>query len=302
MLKLTVKIFLIFLILSFSCTKREQEKSIIFTGDILLDRGVRKLLESNDTIILVKNLKNLFKGAVHVIGNLECPTTTLNTPVYKKFVFNSKPEYLKLLKQGGFTYLSLANNHSYDYGRNGLINTAENIKQNGMIPIGYGNTSSKAEEPVILKEGNLEFAIFSSVRLALENWMFLPDKPTISQISIEKLCRKIRLFKRKYSETKIIVYLHWGIEYMTEPTEKQRIEARMLIDSGTDIIIGHHPHVAQIIETYKNKKIFYSLGNFIFDQNKPGTNEGYMVKIRIGNDKLIGIDTINYKIRRCIPY
>ena len=180
----------------------------------------------------------LFHNSDAVVSNLECPVTQRITPVNKIFIFRGEPEWLKSLKKAGITHLAMANNHTYDQGRNGLEDTYSNIIANKLISIGFGKTHEESCKPVIIKKGSLQIAIFNSVLLPLENFPFIPDKPCICQASAEDLAVAISNFKKQYPQTFVVVFLHWGVEYKPTATTFQYTEALKLIEAGADAIIG----------------------------------------------------------------
>lgn len=166
-----------------------------------------------------------------------------------------------------------------DQGRSGLIDTYQHLLSAGITPIGYGNTSSESCQPVVIKKGKIKVALFNSVTLPLENWVYLENDPGICQQPIEEMEKEIKNFKQENPESYVVVILHWGMEYQSSPTLSQRKGARRLIRAGADAIIGHHPHVIQKEEYFKGKPIFYSLGNFVFDQRKPETSQSLIVQL-----------------------
>ena len=104
------------------------QSTILFTGDILLDRGVRKVIEHYGVDHLFsRGVDSVFRTAQVVVGNLECPATTIKAPVFKRFIFRAEPQWLKTLRRHGITHLNLANNHSIDQGREGLLDTKNNV-------------------------------------------------------------------------------------------------------------------------------------------------------------------------------
>lgn len=277
----------------FSC-QRNKEIKLSFTGDFLLDRGVKTRIKLLNIDSIFGNINQYLNTSNYIFINSETPFVYKESPVYKKFIFNSNPKYLKDLKKYNITHLNLANNHSYDQGRNGLEETINNIIGNNLIPFGYSPTINETSKPISIKVNHLDINIFSSVILPLENWFHLDNEITMNNSSIDELCVSLNSYKRNNDYN--IVYLHWGIEYQDSPTMQQRIDARKLIDSGADLIIGHHPHVIQEIEVYKDKPVFYSIGNFIFDQNYPG------LIISIISDKKLKIEIMPIDIIDCIPY
>ena len=276
--------------------------SIVFTGDILLDRGVRQVINHRGVDHLFSDgIDSVFREAQIVVGNLECPATKIEAPVFKRFIFRGEPEWLETLKQHGITHLNLANNHSIDQGREGLLDTKRNIIEAGMIPLGAGETMDEAVQPVLLADSPRKVWLVPSLRLALENYAYLPDKPCVSQEPMDSLLERVNRLRKADSTAVIIVSLHWGGEHTLQPVPRQRLEARHLLLAGADILICHHTHTLQTIEDFHGKKIYYSIGNFIFDQSKPINSKACMVCLRIKEDDLM-VETIPVEIRQCVPY
>lgn len=261
--------------------------TIAFTGDVLLDRGVREQIESHGIESLFdKRADSVFRCSDLVVGNLECPATTLRTPMMKKFVFRAEPEWLEALRLHGFTHLNLANNHSVDQGRRGLVDTWHNVEQYGMIPVGVGNTMAEAAQPVLLAEHPRRVWLIASLQMPLEHFPYLPEAPSVNQESIDSMLVRIRALRVEDSTAVILVSLHWGQEHTMEPTPMQRRIAHRLIDAGTDALICHHTHTLQTIEEYHGKYIYYSLGNFIFDQERDINRRTCIPQLKITQDTL----------------
>ena len=276
--------------------------TVILTGDILLDRGVRQEIDRHGADYLFsEGIDSVFRQAQVVVGNLECPATKIMAPVFKRFIFRGEPEWLNTLQQHGITHLNLANNHSIDQGREGLINTKQNIEEAGMTPIGAGQNMEEASLPVLLASQPRNVWLVPSLRLALENHAYLPDKPCVSQEPMDSLLQRVSNLRKADSTAVIIVSLHWGGEHTLQPVPRQRMEAHQLINAGADVLICHHTHTLQTIEDYHGKKIYYSIGNFIFDQSKPLNSEACIVRLRIRKDYL-NVETLPVKIRQCVPY
>ena len=276
--------------------------NVVLTGDILLDRGVRQVIEHHGVDHLFsEGVDSVFRSAQVVVGNLECPATKIEAPVFKRFIFRAEPEWLHTLKRHGITHLNLANNHSIDQGREGLTDTRLNIIEAGMIPIGAGSNMAEASEPVLLASEPRNVWLVPSLRLALENYAYLPDKPCVSQEPMDSLLERVYRLRRADSTAIIIVSLHWGGEHTLQPVPLQRMEAHNLIRAGADILVCHHTHTLQTIEDYKGRMIYYSIGNFIFDQQKPINSRACIVSLHIKKDGL-QVETIPIAIRRCVPY
>ena len=322
--------------------------TILFTGDILLDRGVRYYLEHGGMRrVIPDETADFLRSADVVVGNLECPATTVQAPAFKRYVFRGDPQWLDSLRTYGFTHLNLANNHSVDQGRQGLRDTRENILKAGLIPIGADSTMQAAATAITLMktlpqktlppappcmegsnmplsadtaerlstplhagrgrgEGFLEEGLQGSVyllasnRLPLESFAYLPDRESVSQEPFDSLLNRVKAIKMADSIAVVIVNLHWGAEHTLRPLPQQRLEAHALIDAGADVIIGHHTHTLQTSETYHGKPIFYSIGNFIFDQQKPLNTRACIVRLRITPEKTMA-DAIPIRIDHCAP-
>ena len=276
--------------------------SIVFTGDILLDRGVRRVINQHGVGHLFSDgVDSVFRSAQLVVGNLECPATKIDAPVFKRFIFRGEPEWLDTLRQHGITHLNLANNHSIDQGREGLLDTRRNIVEAGMTPMGAGENMQEASEPVLLASRPRNVWFVPSLRLALENYAYLPDKPCVSQEPMDSLIRRVYRLREADSTAVIIVSLHWGGEHTLKPVPRQRLEAHQLILAGADALICHHTHTLQTIETFMGKPIYYSIGNFIFDPTKPLNAKACIVRLEVTPDS-VQAETIPVEIRNCTPY
>jgi len=255
-------IFLIIPILLFTgCTKRNENLKITFTGDLMLDRGTRSVIEAHGPDFLFDNVNEVIGKSDFVVANLECAVCDAAlTPMNKKFTFRSNREWLLSLYNHNITHVTLANNHSFDFGEEGIKQTVANLDRVGMKPIGYCEGGNITCPPVSINKKKNSITVFSSCFLKQNN--SVPGYDSASALS-----EKIKAYKGLHPGSIIVVCLHWGIEKEPKPTSEQVEQAHLLIDSGADLIIGHHPHVVQSIEIYQGKYIFYSLGNFIFDTN-----------------------------------
>ena len=275
--------------------------NIVLTGDILLDRGVRRVIDKEGIDYLFSDgIDSLFRQAQIVVGNLECPSTKINSPVQKLFIFRSEPEWLGALKKHGITHLNLANNHAIDQGREGLMDTKRNIIEAGMTPIGAGANMDEASEPVLLASEPRKVWLVPSLRLALENYAYLPEKPCVSQEPMDSLLNRVHRLRKADSTAVIIVSLHWGGEHTLKPVNSQRWDAHQLIRAGADVLVCHHTHTLQTIEEFQGKKIYYSIGNFIFDQKKPLNSKACIVQLKVSANS-VETETIPIEIRNCKP-
>lgn len=277
--------------------------TVTFTGDVLLDRGVRRTIEQHHgdaNCLFSSSVDSVFASSQMVIANLECPATTIKSPALKNFVFRGEPEWLPVLREHGITHLNLANNHSIDQGRNGLLDTRDNIIKAGMVPIGVGRCMDEAVQPVLIATHPRNVYVVASLRLALENFAYLTDQPCVSQESFDELEARVRNLREQDPECCIVVCLHWGAEHMLQPAIQQMSQAHRLIDAGANCLICHHTHTMQTVERYNGAPIYYSMGNFIFDQKRDINSRACMVRLLI-TSTAVEAETIPVVIKDCVP-
>ena len=275
--------------------------NVVFTGDILLDRGVRRVIDKHGVDhLFTEGIDSVFRSAQVVVGNLECPATKIQSPVQKLYIFRGEPEWLEALKRHGITHLNLANNHSIDQGREGLMDTRQNIIDAGMTPIGAGANMAEAAEPILLSKTPRDVWLVPSLRLALENYAYLPDKPCVSQEPMDSLLTRVHRLRKADSTAVIIVSLHWGGEHTMHPVKSQRWDARQIIRAGADVLVCHHTHTLQDVEDINGHSVFYSIGNFIFDQSKPENTKACIVRLKI-TGKTVTTEAIPIEIKNCVP-
>lgn len=270
-------------------------------GDILLDRGVRKSIEQNNIYFPFEKVALYFKSNDINFFNLETPLAYKSDGVRinKRFSFRSEPEVIKGLKFSNLNVASVANNHTIDFGKSGFIKTIEYLKKDSIIPVGGGNNQDEAFTPAILNVKDQRTAIFGYLEFLLEGTIFNQSQPYPAYGDIDRLCNEIKSIRPKVDN--IIISFHWGQEGAITPTMKQTEYAHKVIDAGADLVIGHHPHVLQSIETYKSKLILYSLGNFIFDNKEKMQNETAIFQCELKYGKIIEPHLIPIKIINCQP-
>ncbi|MBP9711128.1 MAG: CapA family protein [Candidatus Pacebacteria bacterium] len=225
--------------------------SVLFVGDIMLDRAVAQHARQYGDRILFAGVQQLFRSTDLLVGNLEGSITTNESvseqnPKILKFTFD--PHFADLLYSLGFDAVSLANNHALDFGAEGYASTQEFLRAAGIAPFGHPLNNRDLSTPLRING--------QTVCLIGYHSLFDPESAWVAA-EIKKL-RPVC--------TQVVVMAHWGEEYQHEPTAHQIRMAHLFIDLGADVVIGAHPHIVQPIEIYNNRAIFYSLGNFLFDQ------------------------------------
>ncbi|GAJ05747.1 unnamed protein product, partial [marine sediment metagenome] len=234
-------------------TFSKEVKTILLVGDIMLDRGVEDLIKQNSIYYPFQKISHFLRGIDIVFGNLEGPIIN-NPPEFPanslKFAFN--PETIKGASWCNFNLFSLANNHTLDMGKEGLEETKEWLKKYGINFIGDPLSGSSDNLDSSFLRDNIIFFAFNHI------FPFIAKE--------EETIETIKIVKSLNPDKFLIISLHWGEEYKLINSSAQQRVAHKIIEAGADLIIGHHPHVVQNIEKYQGKLIFYSLGNFIFDQ------------------------------------
>lgn len=273
---------------------------MIITGDIALAGGIDQRINRGDTNIVDENILDLFQEKDLCLINLECPHTDSVKPKWTHFsTLKASTQSFKIIKDLDVDVASLANNHISDYGDDGLSDTILMLKSNGIKWLGAGKTPEEANAPLIIKKNGCTIGILA---LAQPEISAVKAGSSGAGVLEEKIAIKtIRELSRKTDIT--IAYLHFGAEFFEYPTPCQVTLSRSLIESGADMVIGHHPHVIQGYEYYKEGFIAYSLGNFLFDM-KPVSNQlnrsGMLIDVEIENKaikhiNIIHIDTANGK-------
>ncbi len=276
-------------------TKKSEEISIIAAGDIMFHMPQVKGAYKNGSY----DFKNSFKYIKDIlaegdlkIANLETTTAGKNLGYSGYPRFNSPDEVVRDIKDCGFNLLNINNNHSLDKGKQGLISTIDNLNRNEIKYIGanYENQDKYIIEEI--RGVRLGILSYSYGYNGLEgNYSKSELASVINKLDEKKVKEDIDFIKGKVDM--VIVYVHWGNEYKTEPSDNQVNWAEKMMSFGADIILGSHPHVVQksdkINQDGKNKYVVYSMGNFISNQNYQSTKSNYvkdglMVKLVLEKD------------------
>lgn len=265
----------------------KENVSIAVTGDVMFARNMPGVLSLDSSPF--SGVSNVTSNVDLLLINFENVATYSGNAVKGDVPLKCSPEYVPLAKANNNTIASLANNHAFDYGIEGMQDTVSYLKDAGITPIGAGNTEDEAHQAVVQDINGRKITILNYMdadNFAEYSYEVMPyangSNPGYSAYSYEDAQKQIS--ENNDSEL-IIAYLHFGNEYSTSPNENQVKIAHELIDLGADVVIGSHPHVTQGIEMYNGKPIFYSLGNFIFDQSNVATHSAYFVEIDLVEDK-----------------
>jgi poly-gamma-glutamate synthesis protein (capsule biosynthesis protein) len=230
-------------------------------GDLMLARDIEGLMASEGTLYPFERVSPLFDGAALVIGNLEGALTDRGDAAEKRYTFRTSPPLAEGLVLAGFDAVSLANNHSYDFGSIGLIDTMDTLDDIGIARLGAGTDERGAYAPATFEVDGRTVAILGFNAIG-ETQAALGDGAGVAWADERALTA---VASAAEGADHVLVMVHAGVEYSHEPSAEQVAFAHSLIDAGADVVIGAHPHALQPWERYGDGLILYSLGNFVFD-------------------------------------
>ena len=211
----------------------------------------------NGTSYFFQNVRSILEADDATFANFEGTLTTETARESKEYAFKGDPSYTQILTDGSIDVVTLANNHSSDYGAKSLTDTEEALDAAG-IDYCIG-------DKIAVKEVN-------GIPTAFIGIYVLNDG-----MAREKQVKQTIAAAKQQGAKLVIVAFHWGTEKAAEPDETQKSLAHTAIDCGADLVVGHHPHVLQAIEYYKGKYIAYSLGNFCFGGNSAPSDMDTMI-------------------------
>ncbi|MEO6277240.1 CapA family protein [Roseateles sp.] len=237
---------------------------IAWMGDVMLADGPgRTIARGRDPFAAVMSA---MKGADLRIANLECVIATGGKPVAKPWTFRADPRVLSVLRKH-VDVVSLANNHSGDFGPAAFAQMLGRLDQTGLPYFGGGTNLRAAHRPAIVERQGVRIALLGYNEMFPRQFEAGPASPGIAWADEEQIVADIRAARTQADV--VIPYMHWGQEHSESAHARQRALARLMIGAGAgagaDAVVGTHPHVRQDIEVIDGKPVIYSLGNFVFD-------------------------------------
>ena len=255
--------------------------TLAFVGDIMFDRGVKESIFKNgggDFNFPFEKIYEDLKQYDILFGNLEGPISDRGENQGSLYSFRMDPKTAEALALAGFDVLSLANNHIGDWGEEAIKDTIKRLDSAGILVAGADLTQEEDYLPKILN--------IRGVKIAFLAFFNAPEIEIKKSVELAKLNADI-----------VIASFHFGDEYKKEPNENQKRLARLAVDAGADLVVGHHPHIIQEVELYKNSYIAYSLGNFIFDQSfSKETMRGILLEVVIKDKNITAVTPLQIKI------
>ncbi len=296
---------LLFLVLAappvFAADQPPREITIAAVGDIMLGGRTGPFLREFGPDYPFKNVMPFLGAADIVCGNLESSISTRGVAVEnKKFTLRADPLAARALTNAGIRVVSLANNHSMDFGPLALEDTLDILSENDILYTGAGMDLDGARAPAVVKVKGKTLAFLSySLTFPLEFFASAgqpgtaPGYADYVKADIEKIRSRADL---------VVVSFHWGAELLTAAKYYQVDLGHKAIDWGADLVLGHHPHVLQELEMYKGHLIAYSLGNFVFGSESNRTNESMILLLTFRDKSLVKVEAVpldvnNYRVR-----
>ncbi len=262
---------------------QSRELSVIFVGDVMLDNGPGNHVANGKDPFA--KCAELLQDADLKVANLECVVGRGGKQVLKNYVFRAAHGSVPAVKKY-FDAVSLANNHSCDFGPEGLTEAIKTLEREGPLPyFGAGQDENAARAPLILEKNGFKVALLGYNGFNSDNYAATKKRAGTAPLDEAKMIADIQAAKQKADF--VIPYLHWGSEMMPAPDKSQRAIARKLVEAGATAVIGGHPHVTQTIEVHHGAPIIYSLGNFVFDYYPVDPLEwtGWVVKLKLRRGK-----------------
>jgi poly-gamma-glutamate synthesis protein (capsule biosynthesis protein) len=245
---------------------------LVAVGDILMHQDVQRAAREAESGLraLWQDVEPLLQGADIAFANLETPVAPTSGLPGRPFMFNGPPELPAALKASGFTVLSTANNHAYDQGVAGVVETLDRLRAEHLVPVGSGATRREAEQPQVVQVRGLRVAFLGFTDLYNINLNRKDSEPWVRGLDPAAAAEAVRAV-RPLADV-VVVSIHWGVEYQHDPLPRQREVAARLCAAGADLILGTHPHVLQPVERLASggnrTLVAYSLGNFVSNQDR----------------------------------
>ena len=240
-----------------------QQVSLVFAGDTTLDDDAGALIERGGDPLAA--FAPLFAKADIRIANLECVVATTGEAGNKNYTFRAHPRVLPVLRRN-LDGVTLANNHSGDFGRGAFAEMLALLRQNGLAQAGGGMNLAEAHMPWIIERKGLRIAILSYNEFMPRSFEALHDAAGSAWSEDEQVVADIHRARNVHGADVVIPFMHWGWENERTANARQRLLARKMIEAGADAVVGGHPHVTQDIEHHQGKPIVYSVGNFVMKE------------------------------------
>lgn len=258
---------------------QDDSVSLLFVGDVVLDGQAGAAIAQG--IDPFAAFAAVFASADVRIANLECVVATTGDAADKNFTFRAHPRTLDVLKRH-VDAVSLANNHSGDFGRGAFSEMLGLLDAHGIGRFGGGKNLSEAHTPLIIERKGVRIALLGYDEFMPRSFEADAHAPGVAWSEDEQVVADIRRARSHYKADVVIPFMHWGWENEPRANARQRQLARLMVDAGADAVVGAHPHVVQDVEHYRGKPIIYSLGNFMLDaMDNPNQARGWVLRLQV---------------------
>ena len=268
----------------------------------MLGRSITNKGSKNNYKNMFSGVSDLWKDSDYVAGNLECVLLD-NASDYEKndkeIHINAETKTANVLKENGFTLVSLANNHLADFKAKGVVNTLDTLDKVGLKHVGAGRNLTEAAAYDIQEINGVKIATIAVSDIIPKDFAARDSKAGILTTKTLKYYQAVKDASEKADL--VIANIHWGVEYGMTETEAQQQLARNLINWGVDVVIGSHPHVLQPVEKYGDGIIFYSMGNFVFDQGWSRTKDSMVLNYYVDEDGNCSFEITPIRIKDGYP-
>lgn len=264
---------------STSTTRPRGPLTLAAGGDVIGDRQVGVYIDERGGDAPLSGVAPLLQAAHVAFVNLESPLSDKGERnAAKDVTFRGRPSLVGGLASAGVDVVSLANNHALDWGEAALLDTIRRLEAAGVAQAGAGPDLATARQAAILETPAGTVAVLAYSNVLPEGFPAGSDHPGINPMRPDRERVLADVAAAADRNDWVAVSLHWGIEYQGRPEREQRAMAHDAVDAGADIVLGHHPHVLQGLELYRNKIIAYSLGDFVFDHYSRETGEAFVLE------------------------
>ncbi|MPZ47217.1 MAG: hypothetical protein GEV05_28420 [Betaproteobacteria bacterium] len=293
----------------------KREMSMLIVGDVFVLR--------DDPPSVFRHVQELMRSADFLLGNLEGSVCDTGKAVDKRGAeaWKADSRQLSAIEAAGFHAMNVANNHMMDFGPEAMLATVDNLDRIGIEHCGGGRNFDAAHAPAIVERGGCKVAMLGYTCVFMDKWAARPDSPGLAVVGARtsyeapkrvfetpgsppiihtwaiaehkaQLAKDISAARARADI--VICTFHWGVSSGFRHLTEYQVElGRFAIDSGADLVFGHHPHLLQGIEVHNGRAIFYSLGNFTFARHRPHKGHEYetgMVRCSIRDRKICAVD------------
>lgn len=274
------------------CHAAPPSVELIFGGDVMLDDGPGRLIAAGGDPLAP--IAPLLQAADVAIGNLETSiaSTTTGTPLDNKiYTFRAAPNTVNVLK-GRFNAMSVANNHSGDFGRDAFMETLAHLRSVDIAGFGGGANLRAAHTPYWIAKKGIRIALLGYDEFKPRSFEAGADWPGVAWSEDSEVVADIRAAKAAGADV-VIPFMHWGWEREPKPSQRQRDLARLMVQAGADAVVGSHPHVTQGADMVLGKPVIWSLGNLVFDGFElPAAKLGWLLRMTVDKHGIQSWNTV----------